>query len=146
MTSERVVVSTVGRKASRAQARGHEVATDFPHDVGGEDGALMPSELMLAALGACLSVTLRTLSEIRKEHVRDVSIVVEGELDRGLFARIRVTMEIDTDLPDEKVSRLLELTEKHCTVSRALGLAVERTWTRRQPPIATPEAAEASSS
>ena len=65
-------------------------------------------------------------------------MLVEGDLDfRGTlavsreapvgFAEIRLSFELDTDAPDDKLASLLKLTERYCVVAQSL----------KSPPVTT---------
>ena len=56
----RVVVRTAGEGfENEIEVRGHRLKADEPVESGGTDRGPSPSELLLAALGACTSITLR---------------------------------------------------------------------------------------
>jgi len=48
-----LTVDYIGGVAFRAKARNHEILCDQPVDNGGQDTAMTPPELLLAALGTC---------------------------------------------------------------------------------------------
>ena len=52
-------VTLPGGRRAEATIRGHQVVTDQPLDNGGDDTAPTPYELMLAAVGTCVAVTLQ---------------------------------------------------------------------------------------
>lgn len=105
----------------------HQFVADEPVTIGGGDAGPAPYDLLMAALGACTSMTLRMYAERRSLALRQVTvevshekISVEGQpakVDR--FARRIV---LDGDLTEEQRQKLLEIANK-CPVHRTLSSA-----------------------
>lgn len=103
----------------------HQLVADEPVTIGGGDAGPAPYDLLMAALGACTSMTLRMYAERRSLALRQVTvevchekISVEGQaakVDR--FAR---RILLDGDLTDEQRHKLLEIANK-CPVHRTLS-------------------------
>lgn len=103
----------------------HQFVADEPVTIGGGDAGPAPYDLLMAALGACTSMTLRMYAERRSLALRQVTvevrhekISVEGQpakVDR--FARRIV---LDGDLTEEQRQKLLEIANK-CPVHRTLS-------------------------
>ncbi len=96
--------------------------------------------MLLEALVACAGVTLKAVATALEIDLRNGIVKAEGDLDfRGTlgvdktapvgFRAIRLTFELDTDAPQEKLDQLLKLTERYCVVFQSLNhkpeLAVE---------------------
>ena len=84
----------------------------------GSDRAMSPLELLLAALASCLSTTLVWCASIRGRHLDAVETRVEGDIDlaglvgardRGppAYRAIRVTVQVESDMPDTELENLL---------------------------------------
>jgi len=89
----------------------HTINADERAAQGGADAGPSPYELLLAALGACTSITLRMYAErkgweIGPIHI-DLTFAREGEAER-IERRIRVA----ATLSDEQRTRLAEIAEK----------------------------------
>jgi uncharacterized OsmC-like protein len=103
------------------------------HPATGGDGlAVCSGDLLLEALVACAGVTLRAVATALEIPIRSGRVHAEGEIDfRGTlgvdrdapvgFEAIRVTFDLDTDADEEKVDKLLELTERYCVVHQTLA-------------------------
>src|SRR5690349_24987954 len=102
------------------------------HPATGGTGALACSgDMLLEALVACAGVTLRSVATSLELDVSG-SVHAEGDLDfRGTlgvdreapvgFAAIRLRFELASDEPEEKLAKLLQLTERYCVVGQTLA-------------------------
>ena len=116
--------TTSWRDGTRAQtvARTFAVETDEPTALGGTDRAIDPMELVLTAIGACLTIGWVTHAAQRGVRFRDLRVEVEGDYDlRGYlaldeqtrpgFSAFRYAIHVDTDAPDatlEEIRRAVE--------------------------------------
>lgn len=113
------------------QAGKHSLQADEPSSHGGQDTGPSPYELLLAALGACKTITARMYAD-RKEwpveqisaHLQHEKVAAENPEDSaapdGKVSRISVALKFDGDLDESQRQRLLEITEK-CPVHRTLS-------------------------
>jgi uncharacterized OsmC-like protein len=102
------------------------------HPATGGTGAFACSgDMLLEALVACAGVTLRSVATSMELDVAG-SVHAEGDLDfRGTlgvdrdaavgFTEIRLRFDLVSDEPEEKLDKLLELTERYCVVGRTLA-------------------------
>ncbi len=120
---------------------GRALAIAGLHPAAGGSGAeLCSGDMLLEALVACAGVTLKAVATALEIPLRQGTVRAEGDLDfRGTlgvdkaapvgFRDIRLTFEVDTDAPQEKIDQLLKLTERYCVVFQTLNakpnLAVE---------------------
>ena len=99
---------------------------------GGSGMELCSGDMLLEALVACAGVTLKAVATALGIEIRRGVVRAEGDLDfRGTlgvdktapvgFRDIRLTFEVDTDAPQEKVDQLLKLTERYCVVFQTLN-------------------------
>jgi uncharacterized OsmC-like protein len=103
-----------------------------PHPAtGGRGGTAYAEDLLLEALVACSGVTLQAVATAFGIELRDARIVAEGDVDqRGTlgmaqdvpvgFREIRLRFELDSDAPQEKLDKLIEVTERYCVVLQTL--------------------------
>ena len=99
---------------------------------GGSGLELCSGDMLLEALVACAGVTLKSVATAVEVPLRSGIVIAEGDLDfRGTlgvdktapvgFRNIRLSFEVDTDAPQEKIDQLLKLTERYCVVFQTLN-------------------------
>lgn len=113
-----------------ANTRGHKLIMDEPEELGGTDKGMNPVELVLSALGGCLSICASLFSKSYGIELKDFYVELEGDLDlRGFkgkknvdpgFQDIRFTIYIESDSPEEKIIEFIEGIEARCPVSDSL--------------------------
>jgi uncharacterized OsmC-like protein len=109
------------------------------HPATGGDGSLACSgDMLLQALVACAGVTLKAVATALEFRLDGGRVRAEGDLDfRGTlgvakdvpvgFRAIRLSFELETDEPPERIATLQKLTERYCVVMQTL----------RMPPVTT---------
>ena len=99
---------------------------------GGSGAELCSGDMLLEALVACAGVTLAAVSTAMGIHLTKAAVVADGVVDfRGTlgvdraapvgFESIRLSFELETDAPDDKVKKLVELAERYCVVLQTLA-------------------------
>lgn len=99
---------------------------------GGSGMELCSGDMLLEALVACAGVTLKAVATALEIPLKRGAVRAEGDLDfRGTlgvdreapvgFREIRLTFEVDTDAPQEKLDALLKLTERYCVVFQTIN-------------------------
>ena len=69
-----------------AVPRKFTVAADEPEELLGENSAINPQELLMAALNSCLTVSYAVAAAIKGIELESIEIETEGEMDlRGFF-------------------------------------------------------------
>ena len=113
----------------------HRLVADEPTDMGGTDEGPTPYDLLLAALGACTSMTAALYARrkswplesvaARLRHSRIHAIdCAECETKEGKIDRIELEIELTGPLSNEQRSKLLEIAKK-CPVHRTLTTEVD---------------------
>jgi uncharacterized OsmC-like protein len=98
---------------------------------GGSGLELCSGDMLLEALVACAGVTLKAVATAIDVPLKAATVSAEGDLDfRGTlgvakdvpvgFSEIRLTFEVDSDAPQEKLDQLLKLTERYCVVFQTI--------------------------
>ncbi|MBI4829633.1 MAG: OsmC family protein [Nitrospinae bacterium] len=126
----KVVTQWKGGLRNENAIRNHTVVSDYPVPSGGADAAANPMELLLAALGSCVSAVYVEYAALLDVTLDGVTVELEGEIDlRGLFnvaavesgfQSITYTVRLETGAPREKVDELIRLADEHCPVSDSL--------------------------
>ncbi|MEA3191551.1 MAG: OsmC-like protein [Thermoplasmata archaeon] len=112
--------------AVRVTMRGHTVVQDKPAINGGQDQGPMASELLLAAILGCQHSTFVKVAAKRRLAARIERL--EGAMHFADGDIRKVEVEAHVSGATEGVDTALRLTEKTCTISRALKVPVEVTW------------------
>ncbi len=116
------------------QVRGHALVQDKLADAGGKDEGPMASEFLLASLLACQHST--SVKIAAKRRTPWVVSKVEGAMhfdSAGDIANIDVAFSLaqgTAGTTDVAIETILRLTEKTCTISRALRVPVVVRFTR----------------
>jgi putative redox protein len=116
-------------------AGSHRYLADEPVAVGGNGSGPSPYEYLLAALGACTSMTIRLYADLKKIPVRRVSVRLKHdkihaadcescETKEGKIDRIEREITLEGDLSAEQRGKLLEIADK-CPVHRTLHSEID---------------------
>jgi uncharacterized OsmC-like protein len=123
--------------------------------VGGSGTSACSGDLLLGALAACAQITCQMVATNMGLEGVTVGVSVEGDLDlRGTlgtpdvpvgFEAIRVHFSVaGADVPEERLAKLVERTERYCVVLQTLLAppALETSWTHGSAPSAKAPGAE----
>ncbi len=124
-----------GRFIQEIAAGPHALRADEPLEVGGDDTGPGPYDLLLAALGACTSMTVRMYAARKgwplervavrlkhdKIHAQDCA---DCDTKAGRLDRIARRLTLDGELSSEQRAKLLEIADK-CPVHRTLTSEIE---------------------
>ena len=118
-----------GRFTHEVRAGRHVWTADEPTSVGGDDAGPAPFEMLLAALAACVSMTLRMYADRKEWPVERIGVValrervsVEPDDDSGIPVRVdQITCEVEIvgDLTVEQRERMRQIADR-CPVHRTL--------------------------
>ena len=111
--------------AQTIQTGRHRLTADEPERGGGTDSGPAPYGLLLSALGACTSITLRMYADRKGWDLGEVRVSLrhfkEGDSDR-----IERDIRFSAPLSEEQRNRLMEIVEKTpVTKTIASGTAIE---------------------
>jgi uncharacterized OsmC-like protein len=120
-----------GHLLQRVRAGRHVLVADEPVAVGGEDAGPGPYEYLLAALGACTSMTMRLYAErkgieadrfsIRLSHRKIYAEdCADCETKDGTIGEITRDITIEGDVSEDARARLMEIADR-CPVHQTLA-------------------------
>ncbi len=130
-----VVRGSAAGFAQEIHAGPHRLHADEPASAGGTDTGPSPYDLLLAALGACTSMTVAMYArrkawplEAVTVHLRHSKIYAadcaECETKEGMLDRIERDIHFVGPLTDEQRAKLLEIANK-CPVHRTLTSEID---------------------
>jgi len=108
----------------------HRIVADEPVAAGGEDSGPGPYDLLLAALGACKSMTMRLYADRKSFPLERATVTLahskiyakdcaECETREGMLDQIEVAIGLEGPLDADQRKRILEIADK-CPVHRTL--------------------------
>lgn len=124
------VSAHIGKELYRTEIKsssGNIVIADEPHTNGGQDLGFSPKELLVSALAACTSATLRMYADRKGWNLEEVSVDVELVRDDAANKTIiKRNLHLTGNLDDEQRTRLLSIANS-CPVHKILTnpIAVE---------------------
>ena len=107
----RTTVTSSQKYVQQIHAGHHDLIADEHSKLGGTDTGPAPFDLLLAALGACTSITLRMYAERKGWQLGEIRVALKlfNEAESG---RIERELHFGNDLTEEQRARLLEIAEK----------------------------------
>jgi len=125
-----VVRGSAAGFAQEVFAGPHRMAADEPVSVAGTDTGPSPYDFLLAALGACTSITVGMYARRKGWPLEEVAVnlrhskvhasdCAECETREGMLDRIELDLHLAGSLTNEQRSKLLEIANK-CPVHRTL--------------------------
>jgi len=119
-----------GGMVVESQASGFKVITDEPPALRGTNTGMNPVEMMLCALGSCMTTVAAFFAREAKVDLKGFRVELEGDLDPAGFMgmgttrvglqEIRYKMFIKTESPSEQVEKLIAIIKTRCPVGDSL--------------------------
>lgn len=106
-----------GKHTQSVEAGALRIVADEPLDLGGDDLGLAPHELLLAALGACTSMTLKMYADRKGWPLQAANVKLTAE--KGAEFLIKREVTLTGDLTAEQRQALLAIANK-CPVHKTL--------------------------
>lgn len=117
-------------------ASGHTVSID-EEPIFGDDAAMRPTEMLLAALGGCTGLNAVLLLKKFKQPFKSLEVEVEGEQDKDWprrFTKIDITFVIGWDGKHDKaqVDQAIDMAcNRYCPIHATLSQGVQIGHKRR---------------
>jgi uncharacterized OsmC-like protein len=116
-----VSIVHTGKMKFRMQAREHVIETDQPEEVGGDNSAMTPPEIFLAALGSCAAFYAAQYLSIRKLSDGGVEVSVEAEKLRDPARLGNFTIRVKSPVPlSEEQSQAMERAVHRCLIHQTM--------------------------
>jgi len=120
-----------GTFAARGSSN-HWTMMDSPKQVGGQEAASRPMELVLFGLGGCTAVDVESILKKMKVPIENIEIDIlaeRAETHPKVYTRIEMIYHFyGKDLPLKKLERAVQLSkDTYCSVSAMLKATVEIT-------------------
>lgn len=112
METTRVVVESSRKYVQQIEAGRHRLSADEPTAAGGEDAGPAPDALLLSALGACTSATLRMYAERKGWELGTIRVTLALARSKETGDRITRQVSFSAALTPEQKQRLGEIAEK----------------------------------
>lgn len=103
----------------------HKLTADIDTELGGKDKGPNPHELMLAALGACTSMTIKVYAGRKGWDVQEVNVklkdeqIVDPENPSRKLPKITRTIRVSGNLTQEQLDTLKAIADK-CPIHKLL--------------------------
>ena len=123
-------------QASHLEATNEEGLTlqmDGSPDVGGENRAMRPMQILLTSLGGCSAMDIISILKKQRQPLEDIQFTLDGIREESaipsLFKDIHITYKLFGDLDEEKVRRAIDLSlEQYCSVAKTLEKTAKITY------------------
>jgi uncharacterized OsmC-like protein len=123
-------------QACRLETAAGPVDAGLHPAAGGSGDQACSGDMLLEALVACAGVTFSAVATAMEIPINQASITAEGDLDfRGTlgvsrdvpigFSDIRLRFDVKSDAPQEKIDKLIQLTERYCVIYQTLRQPME---------------------
>lgn len=131
-----IIVSSSGFLKQEITAGTHQFIADEPREAGGTDAGPDPYSYLLAALGACTSMTLQLYARRKQWPLEKVTVRLHNDrihavdcancsTTEGMIDRIERVISLTGPLTDEQKARLLEIADKcplHKTITSEISI------------------------
>jgi putative redox protein len=136
-----VKVSHIGNTRFQIQARQHIIESDQPIENGGDDAAMTPPEIFLAALGSCAAFYAAQFLSSRKlaDHGLEVSVDAEKLRDPARLGNFVIKVQSPVSLTADQTVAMERSVHRcliHQTMLQPPQLAIEIVATAAEPAFA----------
>jgi putative redox protein len=116
-----------------SNSRGHTINIEGSRDIGGEDSAPSPTELLLMSQAGCTAIDVVELLKKMRQPLEHLEIETEGHRAQDqvpkIFTGIHLHYKIYGDVQPEKADKAISMSiEKYCTISKMIDQVAKLTY------------------
>ncbi|MEM9559593.1 MAG: OsmC family protein [Planctomycetota bacterium] len=104
---------------STIKTEGHDLVSDEPTNLGGQNAGPSPYGHLLAAIGACKTITMRMYADRKGWALESATVELTHSRERPGVERIDAVITLEGDLSDEQRTRIREIADR-CPVHRTI--------------------------
>jgi putative redox protein len=108
-----------GKLQYQLQIGKHQILSDVPEAIGGEDSGPEPHDILAAALAACTALTVTLYAQRKGMALVDVKVLIDHGQHDGAY-ELRRQIEFIGELGVDERARLLDIANK-CPVHKTLS-------------------------
>ncbi len=108
-------------------AGGFDIVVDEPADSGGTDTGPQPTDLLLASLSSCFTLSMVYVAKRRGIELAGLEVVAVGEYQGMKFTRISISVTANN--PREELEQLLPEAQRVCYVTNTMRQQPDLTFT-----------------
>ncbi len=95
-----------------------------PLEFGGTDNIINPEDAFVGSLAMCFSITFKEIAKKMRLDIDDFELDTTGILEEvnggKMFTKIYLKPDINTNEPENKINRAIQLAEKNCLIARSM--------------------------
>jgi putative redox protein len=116
-----------------SNSRGHTINIEGSRDIGGEDSAPSPTELLLMSQAGCTAIDVVELLKKMRQPLEHLEIETEGHRAQDqvpkIFTGIHLHYKIYGNVQPEKADKAISMSiEKYCTISKMIDQVARLTY------------------
>ncbi len=116
-----VHVRWMGKYRTDINIRGvHRLEGDETPEYGGNDSGPMPTEFFLASVASCMCLAVSHMAQKQHIELNNLEVSANAEKDMEIFRFKEIHLEIQSDLPSERLQSLVQRAKKYCFVSNTI--------------------------
>ncbi|MFQ6128167.1 MAG: OsmC family protein [Thermoplasmata archaeon] len=119
-----------GKKGELTFENGRRIEFSSPVDFGGVEGSVVPEELLVASLNACLHMTFLTIAQEMRLEIESFESQAEGHLDtmgnETQFVKCTLRPRVLVSSPEDvsRAEKAISLAKKRCFIANSANFEV----------------------
>jgi putative redox protein len=116
-----------------SNGRGHTIKIEGSRDIGGQDSAPSPTELLLMSQAGCTAIDVVELLKKMRQPLEHLEIETEGHRAQDqvpkIFTGIHLHYKLYGDVNPEKADKAIAMSlSKYCTISKMIDQVAKLTY------------------